>query len=115
MNLMRKNFIYLKKTVFLYFQRPNRFVVGPFHENIAFSSIMPTLYAENDNDVQRKNENFIKIKFLRIRSTIMFILPTYHDPGSNLSLQTFVHKILLSNFSGVLIFDDFSYFPDSFW
>ena len=76
---------------------------------------MPTLDAENDNDFQRKNENFIKINKFDIRSTIMFILPRYNDPGSNLSLQTFVHKIFLSHFSGVLIFDDFSHFPDSFW
>ena len=76
---------------------------------------MPTLNSENDHDFQRKNENFIKINKFDIRSTIMFILPTYNDPGSNLSLQTFVHKIILSHFSDVLIFDDFSHFPDSFW
>ena len=76
---------------------------------------MPTLNSENDHDFQRKNENFIKIKILRIRSTIMFILPAYNDPGSNLSLQTFVHKIILSHFWDVLILDGFSHFPDSFW
>ena len=58
---------------------------------------------------------FSKIKFSAIRAVIIFMETKYNDPGSNLSLQTFVHKILQFYFLVVMIFDDFSCFPDSFW
>ena len=35
-----------------------------------------------------------KINFLAIRAGIVFMQIKYNDPGSILSLQTFVHKIL---------------------
>ena len=76
---------------------------------------MPTRDAKNVHDFQRKNKNLTKIKILDIRSTIMFMQTKYNNPGSNLTLQTFAHKILNFYFSVVMIFDDFSCFPDSFW
>ena len=43
------------------------------------------------------------------------MLTKYNDPGSNLALQTFVHKIFIFEILVVMICDDFSCFPDSFW
>ena len=71
--------------------------------------------AKNVHDFQRKNVFFKKIKFSAIRAVIIFMETKYNDPGSNLSLQTFVHKILPFYFLVVMIFGDFSCFPDSFW
>ena len=56
-----------------------------------------------------------KIKFWAIRAVIVSMQIKYNDPGSNLSLQTFVHKIIQFYFFVVMIFDVFSCFPDSFW
>ena len=71
------------------------------------------------HDFQRKNKFFKKLKFLVIRAAIFFMQTKYNDPGSNLSLQTFVHKVVTFYFwCGVgrpMMFGDFSCFPDSFW
>ena len=56
-----------------------------------------------------------KIEISAIRAGIIFMQIKYNDPGSNLSLQTFVHKNIHFYFLIVMVFDDFSRFPDSFW
>ena len=86
-----------------------------FHENLSISLILSTRDAENVSDFPRKNEFFEKIKISAVRAGIMFMQIKYNDPGSNLSLQTFVHKNIHFYFFVVMIFDDFSRFPDSFW
>ena len=56
-----------------------------------------------------------KTKNSAIRAVIIIMQTKYNDPESNLVLQTFVHKMVIFYFLDVMIFDDFSYFPDSFW
>ena len=70
---------------------------------------------KNVDDFQRKNDFFKKIKIWVIKAVIVSMQIKYNDPGSNLSLQTFVHKILSFYFWDSLESYCFSHFPDSFW
>ena len=92
--LMAENFMFLKKSFFLW--KSWTFLASLFDKINEIGGFLWNAHPSSQFCLEkyRKNDFFKKIKFSAIRAVVVVMQTKYNNPGSSVSLQTFVHKIL---------------------